>query len=154
MQIQHALPMELDTIFLVWYWIVMSMTPITFFLWKLNNAGWTSSNTPITIGLKCVFSLQEIEQSMKGNKNQTSPSCCQWASVRAAGEGLKGEEKLTTYLNRLWKQFHLSPLARYQSPDGALIIKNANCKNPANLAPTDLLISPATAPPNKRPDII
>lgn len=54
------------------------------------------------------------------------------ASVGAAGESLKGEEKSTTYLNRLWKQFHLSPLAHYHSPDGALIIKNANCKNAAN----------------------
>lgn len=39
----------------------------------------------------------------------------------------KGEEKSTTYLNRLAKQFHLSPLACHHTADGMLIIINANC---------------------------
>lgn len=94
-------------------------------VYQHHNPHWTEA----------CFSSQETEQCERKEK---SSYYCRWPNVRAAGEGLKGEEKLTTYLNRLWKQFHLSPLAGYQLPDGALIIKNANCKNAANLAPPDL----------------
>lgn len=58
------------------------------------------------------FSSQETQRSLSGKRKTHLIAGDQM--LRLQGRDLKGEEKLTTYLNRLWKQFHLCLLAGYQ----------------------------------------